>query len=162
MKNQRKTHSKSLWNQCSQEDHANLAKIVPWSIPRLQNGSPDGSQENPDGSQNPWKITLLGIWDPPAAANRSQGCSGGGKPSKMDPKIIKNWSQNDVQELENGSKNHQKLIQKRCPGASEWTDSYLVVLVGTATQPNRYSSKRAGEKGSLFRIFLKRGSLPFF
>ena len=30
----------------------NLAKIVPWSIPRLQNGSPDGSQESPDGSQN--------------------------------------------------------------------------------------------------------------
>ena len=38
---------------CHNQDYAKLAKIVPWSIPRLQNGSPDGSQESPDGSQNP-------------------------------------------------------------------------------------------------------------
>ena len=37
--------------------------------------------------------------DSPAAANRSQGCSGEGRRSKLDLKIIK------------------KLIPKRCPGA---------------------------------------------
>ena len=42
-------------------------------------------QGTPDESQNPSKIALLGIGDPPAAANWSQGCSGGGKPSKISP-----------------------------------------------------------------------------
>ena len=94
VKHQRKSLPESLSKQCSQKDDSNLAKNVPWNPPGLQNGSPDRCQETPDGSQHPSKITLLGIWDPPAAANRSQGCSGEGKPSKLDPKIIQNSSKN--------------------------------------------------------------------
>ena len=45
-------------------------------------------QETPDESQNLTKIELLGIGDPPAAANWPQGGSGGGKPSKISPEII--------------------------------------------------------------------------
>ena len=42
-----------------------------------------------DGSQNPSKIILWSIGEPPAAANRSQKYSGGGKPPKLEPEIIK-------------------------------------------------------------------------
>ena len=99
MEHQGKSPPESLSKQCSQKDNSKLTKNVPWNPPGLQNASPDRCQETPDGSPNPSKIILLGTWGPPAAANRSQGCSGGGKPSKLDPKIIK------------------KSIPKRSPGA---------------------------------------------
>ena len=72
VKNQRKSLPESLSKQCSQKDNSNLAKNMPCNPPGLHNGSPHRSQETPDESQNPSKITLLGIWDIPAATNRSQ------------------------------------------------------------------------------------------
>ena len=72
IKNQRKSPPESLSKQRSKKDSSNLAKNVPWDHPGLQNGTPDRPQEAPDESQNPSKIRLLGIWDIPAATNRSQ------------------------------------------------------------------------------------------
>ena len=60
-------------------------KVIPFS----QNYPKSDPGGTPNGSQNPSKITLWSIGDPPAAANRSQRCSGGGKPPKLEPEIIK-------------------------------------------------------------------------
>ena len=54
-------------------------KVTPFSQ-KQPKSDPRGT---PDGSQNPSKIRLWSIGDPPAAANRSQRCSGGGKPPKI-------------------------------------------------------------------------------
>jgi len=49
-----------------------------------------------DENPNPSKVSLSSIGGLPAAANTSQGCSGGGMPSKLDPESINNRTQNDV------------------------------------------------------------------
>ena len=58
-------------------------KVIPFSK-NYPKSDPGGS---PNGNQNPSKITLWSIGDPPAAANSSQRCSGAGKPPKLEPEI---------------------------------------------------------------------------
>ena len=114
MKNQRKSLPESLSKQCSQKDCSDLAKNVPWNSPGLQKWDPRSLPGDPRWEPKSIKNQTFRHLGPPAAANRSQGCSVGGKPSKLDPKIIQNVSQNDAQD----------------PKKSK--DSYLLILVGPA------------------------------
>ena len=68
--------------------YAKRCSLFPKTIQKV---TPPGTQNK---SQNPSQITLWSIGDPPAAANRFQRCSGGGKPPKLEPEIIKKRSQN--------------------------------------------------------------------